>query len=280
MPRGILHSPGGMLKLRFDWYIINYEKFFCCIRDQGLCVKISIFVRRTFFQCSSPSSSLAGRGALRNSCPSCCEGDQNEVGAIIESGGQFIPYGFYFRLRARRIITYRATKSPQQATKVAKSHPAEKTCNFVLCILSITWEYKQQISVGGAVRKETLSSQYVENQMTLARAHNRDTHWCVVCCFFFQIHVSSSGSSSTALEDKLQQGKNVASTLLVYKYHWMLCKDQYFHNPHFRRVRQGMKQHIYGKAMICRATIDQPDLCTASVRKLGSCGAVDHKFGI
>lgn len=28
----------------------------------------------------------------------------------------------------------------------------------------------------------------------------------------------------------------------------MLCKDQYFHNPHFRRVRQGMKQ--YGKAMI------------------------------
>ena len=58
----------------------------------------------------------------------------------------------------------------------------------------------------------------------------------------------------------------------------MLCKDQYFHNPLFRRVRQGMKQ--YGKAMICRATIDQPDLCTGLVRKLGSCGAVDHKFTV
>ena len=35
----------------------------------------------------------------------------------------------------------------------------------------------------------------------------------------------------------------------------MLCMDQYFHNPHFRRVRQGMKQYIYGiKQMICRAT--------------------------
>ena len=39
-----------------------------------------------------------------------------------------------------------------------------------------------------------------------------------------------------------------------------------------------MKQ--YGKAMICRATIDQPDLRTGSVRKLGSCGAVDHKFTV
>ena len=31
------YSPfcGGMLKLRFDWYIINHEKFFCCIRDQA-----------------------------------------------------------------------------------------------------------------------------------------------------------------------------------------------------------------------------------------------------
>ena len=149
------YSPfsGGMLKLRFDWYIINYEKLFCCIRDQGLCIKISIFVRRAFFQCSSPSSSLAGREALPSSC---CKGDQNELGAIIERGGQFIPYGFYFRLRTR-LYTYRATKSRQQETKVAKSHPAEKTCNFAFCILSITWEYKQQISVGGAVRKEILS---------------------------------------------------------------------------------------------------------------------------
>ena len=59
---------------------------------------------------------------------------------IIESGGQSIPYDFYFRLLAR-LFTYRATKSRQQETKVAKSHPAEKTCNFVLClcILSITW---------------------------------------------------------------------------------------------------------------------------------------------
>ena len=186
---------GGMLKLWFDWYIINYEKVFCCIRDKGLRVKMSIFVLRTFFQCSSPSSSLAGRGALRNSWPSCCEGDHKELGAKIESGGQFIPYGFYFRLRARCIITYRATKSPQQATKVAKSDPAEKTCNFVLCILSITWEYKQQISVGGAVRKEILSSQYAKNQMTLARAHNRDTHWCdtdtvVSCCRCFAVFSS------------------------------------------------------------------------------------------
>ena len=60
----------------------------------------------------------------------------------------------------------------------------------------------------------------------------------------------------------------------------MLCKDQYFHNPHFRRVRQGMKQYLYGKAMISRATIDQSDLCTVSVIKLGSCGAVDHMFAI
>ena len=123
---------GGMLKLWFDWYIINYEKVFCCIRDKGLRVKMSIFVLRTFFQCSSPSSSLAGRGALRNSWPSCCEGDHKELGAKIESGGQFIPYGFYFRLRARRIITYRATKSPQQATKVAKSDPVE-TDTVVSC---------------------------------------------------------------------------------------------------------------------------------------------------
>ena len=51
-----------------------------------------------------------------------------------------------------------------------------------------------------------------------------------------------------------------------------MLKDQYFNNPHFRRVRQGMKQYIYiyifmvnqyiyGKAMICRATTDQPRLC-------------------
>ena len=26
--------------------------------------------------------------------------------------------------------------------------------------------------------------------------------------------------------------------------------------------------------------IDQPDLCTGLVRKLGSCGAVDHKFTV
>ena len=142
MPRGILHSPGGC-----------YEKFFCCIRDQGLCIKISIFVRRAFFQCSSPSSSLAVREALPSSC---CEGDQHELGTIIERGGQFIPYDFYFRLRAR-LYTYRATKSRQQETNVAKSHPAEKNATFTLCILSITWEYKQQISVGGAVRKEILS---------------------------------------------------------------------------------------------------------------------------
>ena len=127
---------------------------------------------------------------MRNSCPSCCAGDQNELEAMIERGGQFIPYGFYFRLRAQRIITYRSTKSPQQATKVAKSDPAEKPCNFVLCILSITREYKQQISVGGAVRKEILSSQYAKNQMTLARAHHRDTHGCdtdtvVICCRYF-----------------------------------------------------------------------------------------------
>ena len=31
------YSPfcGVMLKLRFDWYIVNHEKFFCCIRDQA-----------------------------------------------------------------------------------------------------------------------------------------------------------------------------------------------------------------------------------------------------
>ena len=42
---------------------------------------------------------------------------------------------------------------------------------------NITWECRQRISVGGAVRKEILSSQYDSSVvlMTLARAHNRDT---------------------------------------------------------------------------------------------------------
>ena len=233
-------SGGGMLKLWFDWYIINYEKFFCCIRDQGLRVKMSIFVLRTFFQCSSPSSSLAGRGALRNSCPSCCEGDQKELGAKIESGGQFIPYGFYFRLRARRIITYRATKSPQQATKVAKSHPAEKTCNlscaYLALLENINNKYPSAVRSG---RKSCRVNMPKIRWRSRVRIIGKPTDACfaVFSSKYMYLHRVRPPLILTALEDKLQQGKNVASTLLVYKYHWMLCKDQYFRNPHFRRVR-------------------------------------------
>ena len=63
----------------------------------------------------------------------------------------------------------------------AASQMLNKTKN-IFEIKNITWECKQQISVGGAIRKEILSSQYDRSivfwrkkQITLARAHNRDT---------------------------------------------------------------------------------------------------------
>ena len=63
----------------------------------------------------------------------------------------------------------------------AASQILNKTKSFFE-IKNITWKCKQQISVGGAVWKEILSSQYDssivvwrKNQMTLALAHNRNT---------------------------------------------------------------------------------------------------------
>ena len=39
-------------------------------------------------------------------------------------------YSIRFIYKCRRVINYRATKSRQRETKVAKSHPAEKTCSL------------------------------------------------------------------------------------------------------------------------------------------------------
>ena len=39
--------------------------------------------------------------------------------------------------KCRRVINYRATKSRQRETKIAKSHPAEKTCNMQLCLVRL-----------------------------------------------------------------------------------------------------------------------------------------------